>query len=102
MVFADSTRTSNMHFFELRDIQHFISYLFPALLTVLVFGAALAYSHFRRRDSEERKRRVYYKFPGDIEDREAPFPLVLILIIAGILIWAFSYILGIGLLGVKI
>jgi hypothetical protein len=47
-------------------------------------------------------RRSYYTFPEDIEDRQAPFPLSLILIIAGTVVWAFFYILVIGLWGVKI
>ena len=46
--------------------------------------------------------RVYYTFPEGIEDRQAPFPLSLILIIAGAVVWAFFYILVIGLWGVKI
>ena len=37
-----------------------------------------------------------------IEDRQAPFPLALLLIIAGTVVWAFFYILVIGLWGVKI
>jgi hypothetical protein len=77
-------------------------YLFPALISVFLIGAALARTHFRKRDSEERKKRAYYTFLGEIEDREEPFPLVLILIIAGTVIWVFFYILFTGLWGVKI
>lgn len=91
-----------MHFFELRDIQHFVMYLFPALIAVFLIGAALGHTHFRKRDSQEGEKRVYYKFMGEIEDRQEPFPLVLILVIVGTLIWAFLYILFTGLLEVKI
>jgi hypothetical protein len=45
---------------------------------------------------------AYYIFPEDIEDRRAPFPLSLILIIAGTVVWAFSYIIVVGLWGVRI
>ena len=45
-----------MHFFELRNIQHFVMYIFPAIIAVFLIGAALAYTHFRKRDSEERKK----------------------------------------------
>lgn len=90
-----------MHFFELRDIQHFILYLFPAALGVLLFGVGLAYSHFRRGRAEE-EIRTYHTYPDDIVDKRGPFPLVLILTIGGTLIWAFFYILFIGLLEVKI
>jgi hypothetical protein len=91
-----------MRFFELVNLQDMVLYFFPAVLAILVLGIALGYVHFRTARSEERMRRSYYTFPEDIEDRQAPFPLSLILIIAGTLVWAFFYILVIGLWGVKI
>ena len=90
-----------MHFFELRDIQHFVLYLLPAAIGALLFGVGLAYSHFRRGRAAE-EIRTYHPYPDDIADEEGPFPLVLILIIGGSIIWAFFYILFIGLLEVKI
>jgi len=63
---------------------------------------ALAYTHFRTKDCEEREKGAYHKFLGEIEERNEPFPLVLILIIVGTVLWAFFYILATGLLGVKI
>jgi len=91
-----------MRFFELVNLQDMVLYFFPAVLAILVLGIALGYVHFRTTRSEERMRRSYYTFPEDIEDRQAPFPLSLILIIAGTVVWAFFYILVIGLWGVKI
>lgn len=91
-----------MRFFELVNLQDMVLYFFPAVLAILVLGIALGYVHFRTARSEERMRRSYYTFPEDIEDRQAPFPLSLILIVAGTLVWAFFYILVIGLWGVKI
>jgi hypothetical protein len=91
-----------MRFFELVNLQDMVLYFFPAVLAILVLGTALGYVHFRTARSEERMRRSYYTFPEDIEDRQAPFPLSLILIIAGTVVWAFFYILVIGLWGVKI
>lgn len=91
-----------MRFFELVNLQDMVLYFFPAVLAILVLGIALGYVHFRTARSEERMRRSYYTFPEDIEDRQAPFPLSLILIIAGTAVWAFFYILVIGLWGVKI
>jgi hypothetical protein len=91
-----------MHFFELRDIQHFVMYFFPALIAVFLIGAALGRTHFRKRNSQEGEKRAYHTFIGEIEDRQEPFPLVLILVIVGTLIWAFLYILFTGLLEVKI
>ena len=91
-----------MRFYTLLSIQEVILYIIPGLLFVLILGVALSYSHFHSKDSEERKTRIYVKYSEEIEDRMAPFPLFLTLIIAGAVLWAFFYILGTGLLGVKI
>jgi CDP-diacylglycerol pyrophosphatase len=91
-----------LHYFELLNIRHFVLYLFPALVFVVIFAAALAYTHVRAQDSEERRNKVIERYPGGIEGRNAPFPLALILIIVGTVLWAFFYILLTGLLGVKI
>ena len=91
-----------MRFFDLLNLQHIILYFFPAVLAILIVGVALGYVHFRTTRSEERMKRSYYLFPENIEDRQAPFPLFLILVIAGTVVWAFSYIIVIGLWGVKI
>ena len=91
-----------MRHFNLLNFQHIMGYLFPALLFMLIFWVALAYSHLRREDAEEKKKKIIYRFPEEIEDRDAPFPLSMILIIAGTVIWVFFYILAHGLLGVKI
>jgi hypothetical protein len=77
-------------------------YLFPTLIFIVMFGLALAFSHLKSDDAEERKKKIIYRFPEGIEDRDAPFPLAMMLIMAGVLIWVFFYILITGLLGVKI
>jgi hypothetical protein len=91
-----------MRFFDLLSLQDIILYFFPAVLAVFIVGMALGYSHFRTSRSEERMHRVYSTFPEGIEDRQAPFPLALVLTIAGAVVWAFFYILVIGLSGVRI
>ena len=91
-----------MHYFELRDIQHFILYLLPAVLGVIIFAIGLARVHFRLEDEEERMRRIHTTYVGGIEERNAPFPLVLVLIIGGTVIWMILYIIFYGVLGVKI
>ena len=91
-----------MHFFELRNLQHFALYLFPAIISVFLIGAGFAFTHFRKKESGEREKRPHYTFLGEIEERNEPFPLVLIQIILGAVLWAFFYILAIGLLEVKI
>jgi hypothetical protein len=91
-----------MRFFDLLNFQHIVLYVLPTLIFMVVFGLALAYAHFRRKDSEERQKAIYYTFAEGIQDRNAPFPLALTLIILGTVLWAFFYILGIGVLAVKI
>ena len=91
-----------MHFFVLRDIHHFILYLLPAVLGVLIFAIGLARIHFRREDDDVRMQEVHTTYVGGIEERNAPFPLVLILIIGGAVVWGMLYIIFYGVLGVKI
>jgi hypothetical protein len=91
-----------MRFFALLNFQQVMGLLFATLIFMLIFGLALAYSHLESDDAQEREQKIMYRFPGDIEDREAPFPLSMMLIMAGVLIWVFFYILLTGLLGVKI
>ena len=91
-----------MRYFDLLNIQHFVLYLFPALVTILVFAAGLGFSYIRRKNSAEREERIIEEFPGGIQGRNAPFPLVIIFTIAGTAIWAVAYILMIGLQGVRI
>jgi len=91
-----------MRFFNLLNFQHIMGYLFPTLIFMLIFGLFLAYSHLESDDAKERMQKIIYRFPEDIEDRDAPFPLAMMMTIAGAVIWVFFYILVTGLLGVKI
>jgi hypothetical protein len=91
-----------MRFFDLLGFQHVVLYFFPALIFIFLFGLSLLYSHFHSEDGKMRREKIIYVYPDGIEDRNAPFPLALILIIAGTVIWAFFYILVTGLIGVKI
>jgi len=91
-----------MRFFHLLNFQHLMLYIFPTLVFMVVFGVGLTYQHFRGKDAEARKKQITYRFADGIEDRDAPFPLIMVLIIAGTVAWAFLYILFTGLLEVKI
>ena len=91
-----------MRFFELLGFQHVVVFLFPTLVFIILFSVALRRTHFQTRDSEERKRKILRVFPEGIEERNAPFPLILLLIILGFVLWAVFYTLGIGILGVRI
>ena len=91
-----------MRYFYLLGVQHLVMYLFPALATIVLFIIGLGFYYFRRKDSAEREARIIEEFPGGIQGRNAPFPLVVYLTIAGTIIWSLAYILLIGGLGVKI
>jgi len=91
-----------MRYFELLNFQHVMAYLFPTLIFMVVFGVGLAYAHLHTKDAEERKTKILGRFADGIEDRNAPYPLVMMLLIAGAVIWGFFYILMHGLLGVRI
>jgi hypothetical protein len=91
-----------MRFFALEGYRDVILFLFPSLVFMILFYLGLNRSHFRTKDSAEREKQVYSKYPDGLEDRNAPFPLILILIIVGFLLWSVSYMVGISFLGVKI
>ena len=91
-----------MRYFELLNLQHFVLYLLPALVSILIFAVGLGFYYIRRPDSAERENRIIEEFPGGIKGRNAPFPWIIILIIGGTVIWSVAYILLIGFLEVKI
>ena len=91
-----------MRYFELLNFQQFVLYLLPAWAFILVFTAGLAFAHFRTKESEKKLSKIIEEYPGGIKGRNAPFPLVLYMIIAGTVLWALAYILLNALLGVKI
>jgi len=91
-----------MRFFDLVNTLHVFMYLFPGLLFALILGLLLGYSHFRSEDAEGSKTRVIKRFPEDLQDRQAPFPLGMTIIIAGTVLWGVFYILGIGIFKVVI
>lgn len=91
-----------MRFYELLNFQHIIIWFFPTLAFIILFGLFLGKNYFFTNQSERRLSEISYRFPEGIEDRNAPFPLAMALVIAGTVLWGFCYILFIGLFGVKI
>ena len=91
-----------MRIFEVLNTQHVVMYLFPALAFIVIFAAGLGYYYIRHRDSEERSNRIIENYPGGIEGRNAPFPLMLTLTIVGTVVWCLVYIILTGLLKIKI
>lgn len=90
-----------MRFFDVLNIQHFVLYLFPAIMFIALFMLALGFYYINRKDSAVRESRIIERFPGGIEGRNAPFPLFLYLVIAGTIFWVIAYIFFIGILKVK-
>ena len=88
-----------MRFFELLNLQHVFGYIFPTLVFMLVFWVGLGYIHFR---SGHEERRPGHTFADGLEDGHSPFPLFMMLIIAGTFIWGVAYILMYGLTEVKL
>lgn len=91
-----------MRYFELLAVQHVIMYVFPTIAFAFLFAIGLGFYHFRTKDGAERESRIIEKFPDGIQGRNAPFPAIAYLTIAGTIIWLLGYILAIGLLGVAI
>lgn len=91
-----------MRFFDLLSFQHTMAWLFPTLLFMVVFGVGLAFVHLRGKDSETSKKRITGRYADGLEERNAPYPLIMMLIIAGTFIWGFFYIVMHDVLGVKI
>ena len=91
-----------MRLFALAGFQDIMLYLFPTLIFMVLFGVGLGYARFHRQTDEQREKEIIYRYPAGIEDRNAAFPLVMTLIIAGTVVWAFFYILMHGVLEVKI
>jgi hypothetical protein len=91
-----------MRIFNVLNIQYVVMSLIPALAFILIFAAGLGYFSIRRRDSGERMSQIIEAYPGGIEGRNAPFPLVVMLIIAGTVVWSLFYIVFIGILEVRI
>ena len=91
-----------MRYFELLGIQHFTLYLFPAIAFIALFVIGLGFYHINRKDSAERESRIIERFPGGIEGRNAPFPLIAYIVIFGTIIWVLAYIILIGVLKVRI
>ena len=72
-----------MRFFELLNFQHTMAWLFPTLIFMVVFGAGLAFAHLHGKDSEARKKRITGHYADGLADRDAPYPLIMMLLIAG-------------------
>ena len=90
-----------MRYFELLIVQHYIMYLLPTAVFAFLFAIGLGYYHFRTKDAADRETRIIEEFADGIQGRNAPFPVIGYLTIAGTIIWVLGYILVIGIWGVR-
>ena len=91
-----------MRYFELLGLQHVILFVFPTLIFMILFYLGITHAHFRGKQSKEKLTKSVHSYSHGLASRNAPFPLILILIISGIVIWIVLYTLVTGILGVKI
>jgi hypothetical protein len=91
-----------MRYFPLAGVQDVILFLFPTLVLIVLLYVAFARAHFRRKDSDGKEQRIIHTYGGEIEERDAAFPLFLFLIILGFVLWTIFYTIGNGYLEVKI
>jgi len=91
-----------MRLFASLNLEHIMLYVFPTLVFMVVFGVGLGFFHFRGRDDDRRHREITGEFADGIQDRNAPFPLVMFLMVLGAVLWAVAYILMTGLMERKI
>ncbi|CAB5088503.1 hypothetical protein D3OALGA1CA_1128 [Olavius algarvensis associated proteobacterium Delta 3] len=91
-----------MRLFHLINLEHVFLYVFPTLVFIVVFWVFLRFSHFHNADSEERTYKTVNRFPEELADREAPFPLGITLTVIGTVLWVFFYILWHGVMEIQI
>ena len=91
-----------MRYFALLNIQHYLMAWLPTIVFIFLFAIGLGFLYFKRQDSVERETRIIERYPGGIEGRNAPFPMVLYLILVGTIAWVLVYIILHGVWEVRI
>ena len=86
-----------MRIFHLLNFQHVILYVFPTLIFVILLAVSLEKSVFKTRKSERVKDDIHHRYPENLAEKNAPFPIIMMLILVGTILWAVSYILLIGI-----
>ena len=86
-----------MRYFPLFDFQIVILLSFWGLTLLLLLYIALSKfvaSSGRRKGEDEKE-----EFPDEIQTLKKPFPLILVFIYGGFIIWAIAYVVVIGIRG---
>lgn len=85
-----------MRFFELLNTQHVVALVIIAMIFLILFGVALAFIPMSGPKDRAFNIKAIQRFADGIEKAEGPFPLIITLLIAGIILWALFYILLYG------
>ena len=91
-----------MRYFPLAGLQEVFLFLFPTLVLVVLLYVAFARTRFRGKDSDDREEKIIHTYSDEIQERDTAFPLFLLLIILGFVLWTIFYTFGNGYLEVKI
>ena len=91
-----------MIYLKLQDFQLVLGYIFLGLLFILILGVGLVFIELKNTKDENGKTDISNFFSDGIQDRNAPYPLLMVLIIAGAFVWGILYFVMHGLLEAKI
>ncbi len=91
-----------MRFFELLNFQHVAALVLIAIIFMILFGVGLAFMPLINPKDNGGQVKIIQKFADGINKGNGPFPMIMALIIAGTVVWAFLYILFYGLSEVKL
>ena len=86
-----------MRFFSLLDFQYAMLLIFLGLIVLVLLYVAF-YSHDFIPGRGEKKEEVE-EYPGGIQARNKPIPLILIFLYLGLVVWALAYVVVIGIKG---
>ena len=86
-----------MRFFSLLDFQYAMLLIFLGLIA-LIFLYLAFYSHDFILGRGEKKEEIE-EYPGGIQARNRPIPLILIFLYLGLVVWGLAYVVVLGIKG---
>jgi hypothetical protein len=85
-----------MRFFALLNTQQVAALVIAAIIFCILFAVALAFVPMSGPKARAFNIKAIQRFADNIEKAEGPFPLIIVLLIAGTCFWALFYILFYG------
>jgi len=86
-----------MRFFSLLDFQHAMLLIFLGVIALILLYLAF-YGHDFIFGRGEKKEEIE-EYPGGIQARNRPIPLILVFLYLGLVIWALAYVVVSGIKG---